>query len=119
MLEGWQIGVVIPARDEEQHIQAVLEGLPDFVDMAVVIDDGSTDRTAMVAKTTKTNCQKIILAGGGDGVGASIDRGHRHLLESFVAPFVSVVMAGDGHMNTPDMMGRIAPNHQGRADQVK
>ena len=119
MLEGWQIGVVIPARDEEQHIQAVLEGLPDFVDMAVVIDDGSTDRTAMVAKNTKTNCQKIILSGGGNGVGASIDRGHRHLLESFDAPFVSVVMAGDGQMNPHDMMGLIAPILQGRADHVK
>ena len=75
MLEGWQIGVVIPARNEEQHIQAVLEDLP-VVDIAVVIDDGSTDHTAMVAKATKTSCQKIILSGGGDGVGATIDRGH-------------------------------------------
>ena len=40
MLEGQYIGVVIPARNEEQHIQAVLETLPECVDVAVVVDDG-------------------------------------------------------------------------------
>ena len=31
------------ARNEEQHIVDVLTGLPSMVDMAVVVNDGSTD----------------------------------------------------------------------------
>ena len=53
MLEGQYIGVVIPARNEEQHIGTVLETLPEFIDMAVVIDDGSTDNTAEVCSGYK------------------------------------------------------------------
>ena len=45
MLHGWHIGVVIPARDEEAHIAGVVEGLPETVDIAVVVNDGSTDAT--------------------------------------------------------------------------
>ena len=40
MLQGWHIGVVIPARNEEEHVASVIEGLPSFVDIAVVVDDG-------------------------------------------------------------------------------
>ena len=45
MMGGQAIGVVIPARNEEAHIGKVLETLPEFVDYAVVIDDGSIDAT--------------------------------------------------------------------------
>jgi len=73
MLEGQYIGVVIPARNEEQHIQAVLETLPECVDMAVVVDDGSTDETAQRATSVKTPFEKIILRTDGIGVGGAID----------------------------------------------
>ncbi len=41
MNNGWHVGVVIPAKDEELFIGAVLDTIPDFVDSVVVIDDGS------------------------------------------------------------------------------
>lgn len=62
MLEGQYIGVVIPARNEEQHIQAVLETLPTFVDMAVVVDDGSTDETAQRQHQLKLLLKKSFFA---------------------------------------------------------
>ena len=50
MQQGWGVGVVIPARNEELHIAGVLETLPPFVDLAVVINDGSTDATEQYAR---------------------------------------------------------------------
>lgn len=119
MKQGWHIGVVIPARNEEAHIREVLEGLPEMVDVAVVVDDGSTDGTAELVNTTSANCEVILLEGQGDGVGASIDRGHQHLLSVFSAPFISVVVAGDGQMNPHDMDALIQPILEGKAEHVK
>ena len=50
MLQGMHIAVVIPARNEEAHIEGVLTTLPVCVDSVVVVDDGSTDQTAKRAK---------------------------------------------------------------------
>ena len=119
MKQGWHIGVVIPARNEAEHIRAVLEGIPDMVDIAVVVDDGSTDRTTEEVGMSSAACEVILLEGHGEGVGASIDRGHQHLLSLFNGPFISVVMAGDGQMNPLDMDGLIQPILEGKAEHVK
>jgi len=44
-----RITVVIPCLNEEQGIEKVLRRIPPFVDEAIVVDNGSTDRTADVA----------------------------------------------------------------------
>ena len=119
MLHGWHIGVVIPARDEEAHIAGVVEGLPETVDIAVVVNDGSTDATKERAASATARCEVVVIEGDGDGVGASIDRGHRALLERFNGPFISVVMAGDGQMNPDDLEHLIQPIVDNKADHVK
>ncbi|HAX43021.1 MAG TPA: glycosyl transferase family 2 [Solibacterales bacterium] len=43
------ITVVIPCLNEEKGIEGVLKAMPGFVDEVVVVDNGSTDRTADVA----------------------------------------------------------------------
>ncbi len=119
MLEGQYIGVVIPARNEEHHIQTVLETLPEFIDMAVVIDDGSTDDTAQRANSVKTSFEKIILRTNGIGVGGAIDRGHQYILKNLQPPFISVVMAGDGQMDPENLESLLQPIRAGDADFVK
>ncbi len=47
---GKRIGVVIPALDEEAAIGRVLEAIPHWADDVVVVDNGSTDATATVAR---------------------------------------------------------------------
>jgi glycosyltransferase involved in cell wall biosynthesis len=44
------VSVVIPARNEARNIGWVLDGLPDVVDEVIVIDGGSIDDTAQVAR---------------------------------------------------------------------
>ena len=83
MLEGTHICVVVPARNEEEFIGNVLGNMPTFVDLAVVIDDNSTDSTGQTAKTANVNCETIVIQGNGDGVGAAIDLGYRTAIQRF------------------------------------
>ncbi len=49
MYKSISITVVIPCLNEEKGIEGVLKAMPGFVDEVVVVDNGSTDRTADVA----------------------------------------------------------------------
>ena len=49
MYKGQSITVIIPCLNEEQGIGKVLHAMPPFVDEVIVVDNGSTDRTAQVA----------------------------------------------------------------------
>ncbi len=50
MLEGQHIQVIIPALNEQASIGHVLGDVPGWVDRVVVVDNGSTDATADVAR---------------------------------------------------------------------
>ncbi len=50
MRNGSRIGAVIPALNEEESIGKVLSAIPDWVDEVVVVDNGSADRTAEIAR---------------------------------------------------------------------
>jgi len=49
MYKDHRITVIIPCLNEEQGIERVLRRMPDWVDEVIVVDNGSTDRTALVA----------------------------------------------------------------------
>lgn len=51
MYRGNSIAVIIPCLNEEEGIQAVLSAAPEWVDHIIVVDNGSTDRTAEVAQS--------------------------------------------------------------------
>ncbi len=113
MYDGMMVGVVIPARNEAEHLTEVLSTIPDFVDKVVVVDDGSTDGTGKLV----SNEELVTLTG--EGVGAAIDAGHQRLLELLDQDFVSVVMAGDGQMDPSDMKNLISPIVEGKAHHSK
>ena len=50
MYQGRRITVVIPCLNEEEGIGMVLSRIPDFVDEVLVVDNGSTDSTARIAR---------------------------------------------------------------------
>lgn len=120
MHNGWHVGVVIPAKDEELFIGAVLDTIPNFVDSVVVIDDGSSDNTSKVAKTYQDKSYNLtVIRREGIGVGGAIDAGHIEMLRNCPEPFVSVVMAGDGQMDPNDVTKVITPIIEQRCDYVK
>ena len=51
MYHEQRITVIIPCLNEEQGIELVLRRMPAFVDQVIVVDNGSTDRTADVAQS--------------------------------------------------------------------
>ncbi len=72
--------VFIPAWNEEQNLPAVLDGLHRELPEAdvVVVDDGSTDRTAEVARL---NGAEVIALDGNQGLPVGIAAGYRWALD--------------------------------------
>ncbi len=49
MRDGFSVTAIIPALNEEAVLPGVLAAIPPWVDQRIVVDNGSTDRTAEVA----------------------------------------------------------------------
>ena len=50
MLQNKSIAVVVPCFNEERQVERVLDTLPGFVDLVIVVNDASTDGTAAVVQ---------------------------------------------------------------------
>jgi glycosyltransferase involved in cell wall biosynthesis len=49
MLNGKRIAVVMPAYNAEKTLEATVQEFPDIVDIKILVDDGSSDRTVQLA----------------------------------------------------------------------
>jgi glycosyltransferase involved in cell wall biosynthesis len=79
MYRGLSVVAVIPVLNEEQKIVDVVRRVPrDVVDEVVVVDDGSTDNSAAVARD---NGATVISLGRIEGVGAALRTGYRYASE--------------------------------------
>ncbi len=52
---------VIPAYNEEQHIQEVIQETRKYVDDIIVVDDGSRDNTCQIAQNEKVTVLKLLI----------------------------------------------------------
>jgi glycosyltransferase involved in cell wall biosynthesis len=111
MLEGLRIIVIAPCYNEEVKIGKVVERVRDMtargvVDEMLVMDDGSTDRSAEVARNlgaTVISLPTVV------GVGAGLREGFKYARSKGYD--VIVVMAGnnkDEPNEIPDLIGPIA-----------
>ena len=115
-----KICVVIPAYNEEKLITKVLEGLPDFIDWAVVVDDKSTDKTAAKVKNYKGRYKgivRLITLDKNSGVGKAIARGYREAIK--IGADIAVVMAGDNQMDPADLPAIVDPVIDGDVEYTK
>ena len=79
MYRGLSVVAVIPVLNEEQKIIDVVRRVPrDVVDEIVVVDDGSTDNSAAVARD---NGATVISLGKVQGVGAALRTGYGYARE--------------------------------------
>ena len=106
-----RIGVVIPAFDEEQAIGLVVTEVRPFASEVVVVDNGSRDRTAEVARAA------------GARVVAEPRRGYGQACLTGIAALgdgVDVIVFLDGdHSDHPAQLPEVvAPIAAGRADMV-
>lgn len=117
MIEGHRIAVVVPAHDEEERLGATLSSMPACVDAIVVVDDGSTDRTAEVARASGDPRVRLLAHPTNRGVGAAITTGYR---DAFAAGAdVAVVMGADGQMDPDELPRLVRPILSGSADYAK
>lgn len=93
MYRNQKIAVSIPAYNEEKLIAKTIASLPDFIDLAVVVDDGSTDRTSEIVR--ELNDPRVILERNDPnrGVGFSVVRGFKRALEEGAE--ILCIMPGD------------------------
>jgi glycosyltransferase involved in cell wall biosynthesis len=117
VFDGKRVGVVVPAYDEEELIGATLEGIAPLVDRIIVVNDGSSDRTAEVAQATGDGRVEVISHERRSGVGAATVTGYRRALADGMD--VVVVMNGDNQMDPEDLPKLVAPVARGELDYAK
>jgi glycosyltransferase involved in cell wall biosynthesis len=117
MLDGKQVAVVVPARDEEALLPVTLAGIPSFVDRIYVIDDGSKDGTAAAADGAGDERVSVIRHERNDGVGAAIVTGYKQALADGVD--VTAVMAADNQMDPADLETLAGAVARGEVDYAK
>ena len=117
MFEGKRVGVVVPAYDEEALIGATLAGIPELVDRIIVVDDGSTDRTAERSVEGGDPRVEVLSHERRSGVGAATLTGYRRAMADGLD--VVVVMNGDNQMDPEDLPKLVAPVARGELDYAK
>ena len=73
-LDSMRVVVVMPARNEAELISSSIASVPSSVDWIVVVDDGSTDNTAEIARKVVRSRGEVVSTGG-LGVGGAIQIG--------------------------------------------
>ncbi len=110
MYKGLHIGVVIPARDEEQAIGHVIAEIPEWVDEVIVADNGSCDGTAEIAGKAGAR----VVHEGERGYGAACQAG----IGALRAADIVVFLDGDRSDYPGEMVALVNPIAEDRADFV-
>ncbi|WP_028580979.1 glycosyltransferase family 2 protein [Desulfogranum japonicum] len=120
MYKNAQIGVVVPAYNEENLIARVIETMPDFVDVIVIVDDCSQDHTCEKVESFQPSAgERLILVRHtvNQGVGGAIATGYKWCRDHDID--VTVVMAGDAQMVPDDLPALLDPIVNDQADYAK
>jgi glycosyltransferase involved in cell wall biosynthesis len=109
-MEAPRVVVIIPAVDEEEAIGRVLAEIPPVVSEVIVVDNGSRDRTAAVARAAGATVVDEPRRGYGQACLAGIA----------AAGTAEVIVFLDGdHSDHPEQLPLVlAPIREGRADLV-
>ena len=117
MYQSYNIGIVVPAYNEEELIAETLSGIPESADRVYVVDDASTDATRQIAESLSNGKSCVLGNGHNQGVGAAIVTGYKKALEENMD--IIVVMAGDNQMDAYYLPQLVEPIIQHRADYTK
>ena len=105
MYKDRRIIVIVPAYNEERKIGQVVQRTPrDIVDRLLVVDDGSTDTTAAVARAAGA---EVLSLGKVMGVGAALRKGLEY---GRTGGFdIAVIMAGNNKDNPAEIPRLLEP----------
>ena len=107
-----RVGVIIPALNEEESVAHVIADVArDLVHEVIVVDNGSTDRTAEVSRAAGARVVREERRGYGYACAAGVAAAGDEL-------DVLVFMDGDGSDDPSQMRALIEPIERGEADLV-
>src|SRR6266545_4721093 len=95
------IAVVVPAFNEATHIALTLRSIPRYVDRVVVVDDGSSDTTAIEVLRLNETRIDLVRHATNRGVGQALCTGYAKAFAT--GADIAAVMAGDGQMHPDDL----------------
>ncbi|MBU3966634.1 MAG: glycosyltransferase [Euryarchaeota archaeon] len=117
LLDMYDIGVVVPAYNEELLIEETINGIPKYVNKIYIIDDCSRDRTPEIIKGMTDPRIVSIRHEKNKGVGAAIVTGYKQALEDNMD--IVAVMAGDNQIDPEQLPRLLMPIIEGKADYTK
>jgi glycosyltransferase involved in cell wall biosynthesis len=109
----FKVAVIVPAYNEERFIGSVLLKARSYADTLLVVDDGSTDATAEVARAAGAI---VVRHRRNGGKGVALNTGFRKARELDVD--VVVVIDGDGQHLPEEIDSLVGPVVRGEADIV-
>ncbi len=113
VLYGKNIVVIIPAYNEERFIGSVVLQVNRYADTVIVVDDGSSDRTAEIASEAGA---LVVRHPKNKGKGEALNTGFEKALE--LEPDVVVTIDADGQHVPSELPILISPIVNGEADLV-
>jgi len=105
------ITVILPAYNEEVSIGSIVLLARRYADRVIVVDDGSSDRTAEIASNAGA---EVIVHSPNKGKGMAFKTG----FEAAEGADIIVTMDSDGQHNPADIPKLVAPILKGEADLV-
>lgn len=108
-----KVVALIPAYNEERFIGSVVLQTRKHVDVVLVVDDGSTDDTAEVARAAGA---MVVQHKRNRGKGNALNTGFQQVRE--LAPEAVVLIDGDGQHRADEIPAVLAPILSGEADIV-
>lgn len=108
------IKVIIPAFNEEKSIAKVIADIPDFVEEIVVVNNNSTDQTALVA----AKAGATVLTEKSKGYGYACLKGINYLSQKDKTPDILVFLDGDFSDFPEELTKVIQPIKNNNADFV-
>jgi glycosyltransferase involved in cell wall biosynthesis len=112
-----KVAVIIPAYRAAETIQEVIGGIPRWIDAIYVVNDASTDDTAVRASAARDPRARLISHEVNQGVGAAMVTGYRAALDDGME--ICVKMDADGQMDPAYLPQLVEPLAAGHADYAK
>ena len=116
-LDGIRIGVVVPAYRVAGQIEAVIRGIPDWVERIIVVEDAGPDDTRAIVARLEDPRVTLLVHAENQGVGGAMATGFAEALRQGLD--VVVKMDGDDQMDPEHLPRILRPLLAGEADMVK